>query len=105
MRDLQAGRVISSCRHPGHVDLRAGQVVVVLEDGELLGVPEGHRAGHVDAEGLVSLLEAAHREELERVDVVAKVQPTLLSHLRDLQIYTFCDLNCSAFDANPQVQP
>ena len=93
MRDLQAGRVISSCRHPGHVDLRAGQVVVVLEDGELLGVPEGHRAGHVDAEGLVTLLEAAHREELERVDVVAKVQPTLLSHLRDLQIYTFCDLN------------
>ena len=83
VRDLQAGRVISSCRHPGHVDLRAGQVVVVLEDGELLGVPERHRAGHVDAEGLVSLLEAAHREELERVDVVAKVQPTLLSHLQD----------------------
>ena len=83
MRDLQAGRVISSCRHPGHVDLRAGQVVVVLEDGELLGVPERHRAGHVDAEGLVALLEAAHCEELERVDVVAKVQPTLLSHLQD----------------------
>ena len=82
MRDLQAGRVISSCRHPGHVDLRAGQVVVVLEDGELLGVPERDRAGHVDAEGLVALLEAAHGEELEGVNVVTKVQPAFLPNLQ-----------------------
>ena len=82
MRDLQAGRVISSCRHPGHVDLRAGQVVVVLEDGELLGVPERDRAGHVDAEGLVTLLKAAHCEELEGVNVVTEVQPALLSNLK-----------------------
>ena len=83
MGDLEAGWIVSSSRHPGHINLGAAQVVVILKDGELLGVPERHRAGHVDAEGLVSLLEAAHREELERVDVVAKVQPTLLSHLQD----------------------
>ena len=85
MRDLQAGRVISSCRHPGHVNLGAGQVIIVLKDGELLGVPEGDRAGHVDAEGLVALLEAAHGEELEGVNVVTKVQPAFLPNLQQVK--------------------
>ena len=80
--DLQAGWIVSSCRHPGHVNLGAGQVVVVLKDGELLGVPERDRAGHVDAEGLVTLLKAAHCEELEGVNVVTEVQPALLSNLK-----------------------
>ena len=82
MGDLQAGWVVSSRGHPGHVNLGAGQVVVVLKDGELLGVPEGDRAGHVDAEGLVALLEAAHGEELEGVNVMTKVQSTFLSNLK-----------------------
>ena len=82
MRDLQAWWVVSSCGHPGHVDLGASQVIVVLKDGELLGVPEGDRTGHVYAEGLVALLEAAHCEELERVNVVAKVQPAFLPNLQ-----------------------
>ena len=81
MRDLQAWRIVSSCGHPGHVNLGASQVIVVLKDGELLGVPEGDGAGHVDAEGLVALLEAAHGEELEGVDIVTKVQPTFLPNL------------------------
>ena len=82
MGDLQARWIVSSCRHPGHVDLSAAQVVVVLKDGELLGVPEGDGAGHVDAEGLVALLEAAHGEELEGVNVVAKIQPAFLPNLQ-----------------------
>ena len=82
MGDLQAGWIVSSRRHPGHVNLGAAQVLVVLEDGELLGVPERDRAGHVDAEGLVTLLKAAHCEELEGVNVVTEVQPALLSNLK-----------------------
>ena len=85
MGDLQAGWIVSSCRHPGHVNLGARQVVVVLKDGELLGVPEGDRAGHVDAEGLVALLEAAHSEELEGVNVVTKVQPAFLPNLQQVK--------------------
>ena len=79
--DLQAGWIVSSRRHPGHVNLGAAQVFVVLEDGELLGVPEGDGAGHVDAEGLVALLQAAHGEELEGVNIVTKVQPAFLPNL------------------------
>ena len=83
MGNLQARWIVGSRRHSGHVDLGAAQVIVVLKDGELLGVPEGDRAGHVDAEGLVALLEAAHGEELEGVNVVAKVQPAFLSNLQN----------------------
>ena len=82
MGDLQAGWIVSSSRHPGHVNLGAAQVIVVLKDGELLGVPERDRAGHVDAEGLVTLLKAAHCKELEGVNVVTEVQPALLSNLK-----------------------
>ena len=85
MGDLQAGWIVSSSRHPGHINLGAAQVLVVLEDGELLGVPERDRAGHVDAEGLVALLEAAHGEELEGVNVVTKVQPAFLPNLQKVK--------------------
>ena len=85
MRDLQAWWIVSSCGHPGHVNLGAAQVLVVLEDGELLCVPEGDGAGHVDAEGLVALLEAAHGEELEGVNIVTKVQPAFLPNLQQVK--------------------
>ena len=93
MGDLQARWIVGSRRHPGHVDLGAAQVVVVLKDGELLGVPEGHRAGHVDAEGLVALLEPAHREELEGVDVVTKVQSAFLSNLQKVRLKLMTQLS------------
>ena len=51
MTDLEARRVVSSGRNPGDVDLGLGHVVVVLEDRQLLGVPEGHWTSHVPIKG------------------------------------------------------
>lgn len=50
-RDLEARRSVGTGGDAGHVDGGFGEVVVVLEDGLVLRVPEGHGALHVPEEG------------------------------------------------------
>lgn len=47
--DLESGRCLGAGRDAGYVDGGVLAVIVVLEDGLVLGVPEGHRPLHVPA--------------------------------------------------------